>query len=73
MKKIILREDEMPTSWYNVVPDIPGGLLPPLDPQTLKPIGPDKLSAVFLVMPAGGARRSGLVAAGETAGADDSP
>ena len=47
MKKIILREDEMPTSWYNVVPDIPGGLLPPLDPQTLKPIGPDKLSAVF--------------------------
>lgn len=29
--------------------------------------GADKLSAVFLVMPAGGARRSGLVAAGETA------
>lgn len=47
MKKIILREDEMPTSWYNVVPDIPNGLLPPLDPQTLQPISPEKLSAVF--------------------------
>ena len=47
MKKIILREDEMPTSWYNVVPDIPNGLQPPLDPQTLQPIGPEKLAAVF--------------------------
>ncbi|MGI6655660.1 MAG: TrpB-like pyridoxal phosphate-dependent enzyme [Desulfobulbus sp.] len=47
MKKIVLREDEMPTSWYNVVPDIPNGLQPPLDPVTKKPIGPDKLSALF--------------------------
>ncbi|MCL2340860.1 MAG: TrpB-like pyridoxal phosphate-dependent enzyme [Proteobacteria bacterium] len=47
MKKIILREDEMPTSWYNVMPDIPGGLLPPLDPETLQPVGPEKLAAVF--------------------------
>jgi len=47
MKKIVLREDEMPTSWYNVVPDIPGGLQPPLDPETLQPIGPEKLAAVF--------------------------
>jgi len=47
MKKIVLREDEMPTQWYNVVPDIPGGLQPPLDPETLQPIGPEKLSTVF--------------------------
>ena len=47
MKKIVLREDEMPTRWYNVVPDIPGGLLPPLDPQTHQPISPEKLAAVF--------------------------
>ncbi len=47
MKKIVLRDDEMPTRWYNVVPDIPGGLLPPLDPQTHQPISPEKLSAVF--------------------------
>ena len=47
MKKIVLREDEMPTRWYNVVPDIPNGLQPPLDPQTLQPMGPEKLAAVF--------------------------
>ena len=47
MKKIVLREDEMPTRWYNVVPDIPNGLQPPLDPETLQPMGPEKLSAVF--------------------------
>ena len=47
MKKIVLRDDEMPTRWYNVVPVIPGGLLPPLDPQTHQPISPEKLAAVF--------------------------
>ena len=47
MKKIVLRDDQMPTRWYNVVPDIPGGQLPPLDPQTHQPISPEKLSAVF--------------------------
>lgn len=33
MKKIVLREDEMPRQWYNVVPDIPGGIKPSLDPR----------------------------------------
>ncbi len=47
MKKIVLREDQMPTSWYNVAPDIPGGLLPPLDPETKEPMAPEKLAAVF--------------------------
>ncbi len=46
-KKIILRDDEMPKQWYNVVPDIPNGLKPPLDPVTKEPMGPDKLAAVF--------------------------
>jgi tryptophan synthase beta chain len=46
-KKIILRDDEMPVQWYNVVPDIPNGLQPPLDPETKEPMGPEKLSAVF--------------------------
>ncbi|MFW2369096.1 MAG: TrpB-like pyridoxal phosphate-dependent enzyme [Desulforhopalus sp.] len=46
-KKIILRDDEMPTQWYNVVPDLPNGLQPPLDPETREPMGPDKLGAVF--------------------------
>ncbi len=47
IKKIVLRDDEMPTSWYNVVPDIPGGLQPPLDPETKEPMGPEKLAAIF--------------------------
>ncbi len=46
-KKIILRDDEMPTQWYNVGPDIPNGLLPPLDPETKEPMGPEKLGAIF--------------------------
>ncbi len=46
-KKIILRDDEMPRQWYNVAPDIPNGLLPPLDPETKEPIGPEKLAPVF--------------------------
>lgn len=46
-KKIVLRDDEMPTRWYNVLPDLPGGLKPPLDPETKEPMGPEKLSAVF--------------------------
>jgi tryptophan synthase beta chain len=46
-KKIILRDDEMPTQWYNVVPDIPNGLQPPLDPETKEPMGPEKLATVF--------------------------
>ena len=46
-KKIVLRDSEMPKQWYNVVPDIPGGLKPPLDPETKQPMGPEKLGAVF--------------------------
>jgi tryptophan synthase beta chain len=47
LKKILLRDDEMPSQWYNVVPDIPGGLKPPLDPETMQPMGPEKLAAIF--------------------------
>ena len=46
-KKIFLPESEMPTQWYNVAPDIPNGLQPPLDPETNQPMGPEKLSAIF--------------------------
>ena len=47
IKKIILRDDEMPTQWYNVVPDLPNGLQPPLDPETKEPMGPEKLAPIF--------------------------
>jgi tryptophan synthase beta chain len=46
-KKIFLPEADMPKQWYNVLPDIPGGMLPPLDPQTKQPIAPEKLAAIF--------------------------
>jgi len=46
-KKIVLRDDEMPRQWYNIAPDIPNGIKPPLDPETNEPMGPEKLSAVF--------------------------
>lgn len=45
--KIILPESELPTAWYNVLPDLPTPLPPPLDPQTHKPVSPDMLSAIF--------------------------
>jgi len=46
-KKILLPESEMPTQWYNVLPDIPNGVQPPLDPSNNQPMGPEKLSAIF--------------------------
>ncbi|MGE4428100.1 MAG: pyridoxal-phosphate dependent enzyme, partial [Solirubrobacteraceae bacterium] len=45
--KIQLREDQIPTHWINLLPEIPGGALPPLHPGTMQPAGPDDLSALF--------------------------
>jgi len=44
--KIVLEDSEIPTSWYNVVADMPNRPAPPLGPDG-KPIGPDALSAIF--------------------------
>ena len=46
--KIILDEREIPERWYNIVADMPNKPLPPLDPATREPIGPEALSAIFL-------------------------
>ena len=45
--KIILRESEMPKQWYNIQPDLPAPLAPPLHPGTGKPIGPQDLLPIF--------------------------
>src|SRR5665811_1743866 len=45
--KITLDESEMPTQWYNVVPDLPEPPPPPLHPGTQQPIGPDDLAPLF--------------------------
>jgi len=46
-KKILLSEDDMPRKWYNVIPDIPNGIAPPLDPETKQPCGPERLAPIF--------------------------
>ncbi|GAG66630.1 unnamed protein product, partial [marine sediment metagenome] len=45
--KFVLDEKEMPTSWYNILADLPEPLPPPLHPATGKPIGPDDLAPLF--------------------------
>src|SRR5512142_1814078 len=45
--KIVLGEDQIPTHWYNVIPDMPGPLAPVLHPGTGKPVTPDDLLPLF--------------------------
>jgi tryptophan synthase beta chain len=45
--KYLLEESEMPTRWYNVVPDLPVPPPPPLHPATHEPIGPEALAPLF--------------------------
>ena len=45
--KYQLDERDIPTHWVNLLPDLPGTPLPPLNPGTLEPAGPDDLSAIF--------------------------
>ena len=45
--KFVLAEDQVPTHWVNLLPELPGDPLPPLHPGTLEPAGPHDLSAIF--------------------------
>ncbi len=45
--KITLPESELPRQWYNILPDLPVPLEPPLHPETGKPISPEELSPIF--------------------------
>ncbi len=45
--KFILEEKDMPTSWYNILPDLPEPLPPVLHPGTGNPISPDDLAPLF--------------------------
>ncbi len=44
---IYLTEDELPRNWYNVTADMPNKPQPPLNPATMKPIGPEDLATIF--------------------------
>ena len=48
--KYLLGEDQIPTHWVNLLPDLPGDPPPPpLNPQTGEPAGPDDLSPIFAI------------------------
>jgi tryptophan synthase beta chain len=44
--KILLKESDLPTHWYNVIADLPAPPAPPLGPDG-KPLGPEALQAIF--------------------------
>ncbi|WP_036224130.1 TrpB-like pyridoxal phosphate-dependent enzyme [Mesoaciditoga lauensis] len=46
-RRVYLSEGDIPKYWYNVKADLPFTLDPPLDPQTKKPMEPEKLGAIF--------------------------
>jgi len=45
--KFTLTEDRIPTHWVNLMADLPGDPLPPLNPGTMEPAGPDDLTPIF--------------------------
>src|ERR671914_409224 len=45
--KFTLPEDRIPTHWINLLPELPGDPLPPLNPSTMQPAGPDDLTPIF--------------------------
>ena len=42
-----LDQKDMPTRWYNILPDLPEPLAPVLHPATGKPVTPDDLAPIF--------------------------
>jgi tryptophan synthase beta chain len=47
VNKIVLADSELPTAWYNILPDLPGEGKPPLHPGTGQPLGPADLAPLF--------------------------
>ncbi|MEK6776854.1 MAG: TrpB-like pyridoxal phosphate-dependent enzyme [bacterium] len=45
--RIWLKQSDMPTQWYNVIPDLPGPPAPVLHPATLQPVTPGDLTPLF--------------------------
>ena len=46
-RKFTLSEKEIPDKWYNIIADMPNKPLPPLNPGTMEPIGPEALAPLF--------------------------
>ncbi len=45
--KFLLSENQIPTHWYNVIPDLPGPMSPVLHPGTRQPVTPADLLPLF--------------------------
>ncbi len=45
--KAVLPDSKIPKRWYNILPDLPEPLAPPLDPETDEPMEPEKLLRIF--------------------------
>ncbi|MCF8010997.1 MAG: TrpB-like pyridoxal phosphate-dependent enzyme [Clostridiales bacterium] len=45
--KILLNDNELPTSWYNIQADMPNLPKPPLSPFTKEEVKPEDLAAIF--------------------------
>ncbi len=45
--RFLLPEEQIPTHWINLLPDLPGDPLPPLSPATGEPAGPEDLTPIF--------------------------
>ncbi|MDK2869694.1 MAG: tryptophan synthase beta chain [Pyrococcus sp.] len=45
--KVVLPDGRIPRRWYNILPDLPEPLAPPLDPETNEPVDPKKLERIF--------------------------
>ena len=47
LTKIELEENNLPKQWYNILPDLPKQLAPPLHPLNKTPLGPEDLLPLF--------------------------
>src|ERR671928_2096177 len=45
--KFLLDEKSLPESWYNIVPDLPFEIAPPLNPATREPVGHESFAPIF--------------------------
>src|SRR2546426_1678118 len=45
--RVLLDAEDLPRAYYNILPDLPVPLPPPLNPATREPIGPEALAPIF--------------------------
>lgn len=46
-ERVYLSSEQMPTKWYNILPDLPRPLDPPLNSKTKEPVKPEELEVIF--------------------------